>query len=173
MPGSDRLTSLTEISQGFDLSGEGMMRRVILMIAAALLPITVMSGPASAASSSVAASLPQPKFTLYEHLSHFREIDTFTVTSQGTLHVGGRHGPIVGTEFKYCVDSFCETRVTMFSPEFGEGTFITLGFYSGATEIRLKAVDGTGDFAAVRGHVRDKFLSRTLHRLEFDLRVRA
>jgi hypothetical protein len=150
------------------------MRKIALIVAAILIPVAVMAGPASAASSGAATSLPQAKFTLYEHLSHINCVDPAfgECTARGTLHVGGRRGPIVGTEYRICSDAFCEAEVTMFSPEFGEGTFVTLGYFPGFRFTRLRVVAGTGDFAGVRGHVGDTMLSPRLNRLDFDLLVR-
>jgi hypothetical protein len=143
-------------------------RRITATLCAALIPVALMALPARADSSATVALLPQTKLTLYEHWSHFRDLDG-PVTTQRTLHVSGRSGPVVGTEFTYCADDFCQTNVTMFSPEFGVGTFITLGCFCGSNSTRLSVVDGTGDFAGVRGHVWDTYLGGHLERLGFDL----
>jgi hypothetical protein len=125
------------------------MRRYLLgsVVAAALLPVLAIAGPATAATSTI---------TVYDHQSHFRSTDSGGFTFNGTLHEDGRHGTVVGSVKVACEPAggknvTCDATAT-FAGDDGNGTITVSGTFNGnKNHFFLPITGGTGDFAWVTG----------------------
>ena len=126
------------------------MRRYafLTILAAAVLPVLAIAGPASAATSTI---------VVYDHQSHFQGTDT-SFSFNGTLHQDGRHGTIVGSVKVSCwqvsgKDVTCDATAT-FSGADGNGQIFVSGTFNGnKNHFYLPITGGSGDFAGATGQV--------------------
>lgn len=133
------------------------------LAAAAFVPILVLMTPASASQD----------ITVYDHQSHFRfDTATQTFSFNGTLHLDGRHGTVVGSVKVRCTElaghQMACTATATFTAQ-GQ-IFVSGNANSNKDHFFLPITGGNGDFAGATGQVERTGLAGNLELLVFHLK---